>query len=150
MRPGTLLLTMTTRRLIAVAIVLALAAPFALFAGDAPQNPRAAALILDYGRGVEKHYTSLPCPAGTTVMDLLESARDLPAPLGLTLDAVGSGERAFVRAIDGLRNEGGGRNARNWIFSVNSVQAQRGAGVTVASAGDVVRWRFGPYNMDQD
>lgn len=104
---------------------------------------KAVSLVVDYGDGVEKHFTRLTHAEGMTVFAVLKAASGHPR--GITLDATGSGETAFVRGIDGLANEGGGGSKHNWQFEVNGEFAKRGSGVYVLSPGDRVRWFFGPW-----
>jgi len=103
---------------------------------------RTVSLILTYTEGVEKHYTMIPWSNEMTVLDAMKHAAAMPAPMGLTLDVTGGGETAFVRAIDGLRNEGGGRGARNWTYRVNDEPARASAGVVTLKPNDTVRWTF--------
>lgn len=110
---------------------------------------RTVSLILTYTEGVEKHYTLIPWTKGMTALDALKHAKAMPAPMGLTLDFTGSGETAFVRAIDGLRNEGGGNGARNWTYTVNDELAKASAGVVTLNPGDTVRWTYAGSPFDR-
>ena len=105
-------------------------------------------LIIDYGSGVEKHWTQIEWVDGITALGAMEQASNLPDPLALEIDVRGKGTMAFVRSIDGMNNEGGGAVKRNWIFRVNGELASQSCGVTVLETGDVVRWTFGKYKMD--
>jgi len=114
--------------------------------GEAPS----VRLVIDYGSGVEKHFTRIAHRPGITVFEAMRAARELPEPLGLRFEHTGSGERVFVRSIDGLANQGAGENHRNWTYEVNGEGARVGCGARTLARGDVVRWRFGPYNMGDD
>jgi hypothetical protein len=54
----------------------------------------------------------------------------------------GTGESAFVTAIDDIRNEGA--DGQNWTYSVNDQSADRSFAVYKLKAGDRVLWTFGP------
>lgn len=112
----------------------------------APAAPTTVRLVIDYGEGVEKHYSALPHRPGMTVADLLKDASALPPPRGLAFDASGSGERFFVKAIDGLANEGAGKTARNWIYALDGEMGKVSAGVAKVDAGAKVHWRFRAYD----
>jgi uncharacterized protein DUF4430 len=42
-----------------------------------------------------------------------------------------------------VKNEGGGAQSRNWLFSVNDAESEVGAGAALLKPGDVILWRFG-------
>lgn len=109
-------------------------------AGDAVRTVR---LEIDYGNGVEKHYTALVWRAGMTVLDALRAAAELRP--GLELRSTGSGETAFVTSIDGFENSSGA-GGRNWVYTVNGELARQSCGLQRLSAGDVVRWKFDSWN----
>lgn len=124
-----------------------------LGAGIAPPDARAQAtrsdamvrsveLVIDYGEDVQKVYGLVPWKPDMTVQDVLNHARGLPAPRGLAYQSNGTGERAFLTSIDGLANEGGGAERKNWIFEVNGVMGQSSFGVARVQAGDKIGWRF--------
>ncbi len=81
-----------------------------------------------------------------TVLDALQLATKIASPRALTFDATGSGEMTLVTAIAGVKNEGGGKEARNWQFWVNDQFATRGVGATVIQPGDRITWAFMPWN----
>jgi len=97
-------------------------------------------LIVDYGDGVEKHFTKLPYRAGMSVGDALQLARNHRRGIQVTLR--GSGSTAFLSAIDGLSNEG---NGKNWTYHVNGKMPDHSFAVHKIAAGDVILWRFGKY-----
>lgn len=97
-------------------------------------------LVIHYGDGVEKHFTSVPWKSGFTVLDALAWADNHPR--GIELRRSGSGERTMITGIDDLSNEGGGAQSRNWVFHVNGKVATQGSGLYQLQAGDDVVWRF--------
>ena len=107
------------------------------------QKPQTVKLVVNYGDGVEKHFTALPWREGMTVLDLMKQAREHPR--GIKFEHAGEGEKAFLSAIDGVSNEGGGRN---WIYRVNGEVGDRSFAVMPIAAGDVTNWTFGPYGDD--
>jgi hypothetical protein len=141
-----------TRRALLITALLALTlctlAPTFLRAEPDPAAPSSIRLVISYGDGVEKHFTALPFKEGMTVLDAMTLAQ--AHPRGIKLDVAGSGERAFLKSIDGLANEGGGKGARNWLYSVNGKMADRGSGVMTLNPGDTVLWSFGPPKTHGD
>lgn len=103
-------------------------------------------LTIDYGDGVEKSFTQLPWREGTTVLDLLTAAAKHPR--GVKFQQRGSGSTAFIREIDGLANQGAGRDSRNWLFTVNSKMSEVGCGACPVGRTDHVRWRFAAARPD--
>jgi hypothetical protein len=97
-------------------------------------------VIVDYGDGVQKHFTALAWKEGQTVLDALRSAE--AHPRGIQLEVSGTGAKAFLMKIDNLENEGRGRN---WIYRVNGKKADSGMGVRQLAAGDSVLWSFEKY-----
>lgn len=121
----------------------------ALLAGTIECLPAAEAkpavkLVVDYGDGVQVHYTALPWQAGMTVVDALTAAQKHPH--GLKLTQKGKGASALITEIGGLKNEGSGKN---WLFSVNGKEADVGAGGYELNAGDTVLWEFKAYEYNQ-
>ena len=90
-------------------------------AEDAAKTVR---LTIDYGDGVQKVFSGLAWSEKLTVLATLEAATRHPR--GIKLAHRGSGATAFVTAIDGLKNEGRGRN---WTYQVNDKRADRSCGV---------------------
>jgi hypothetical protein len=119
-------------------IALALAVPAIGGAILVAQEPAAAVrLIVDYGDGVQKHFTALPWKAEMTVLDAMKAAQEHPR--GVKLQYRGSGATAFLTQIDDVKNEGAGRN---WVYRVNDQLAERSFGVFPLKAGDTVLWKF--------
>jgi hypothetical protein len=103
-------------------------------------RPMPVRLIVDYGDGVEKHFTRIPWREEMTVLDALKKAQDHPR--GIRVRWRGQGKTAFVTRIDDLENEGQGSN---WIFRVNGKLARQSCGSRTVKPGDTILWRFGAY-----
>src|SRR5262245_64864945 len=74
-------------------------------------------LVVDYGDGVIKTITDLPWAKGSTVLDVMNAAKDRPH--GITFSYSGSGASALLTRIDDVANEGGGGAKKNWQLWVN-------------------------------
>ncbi len=135
-------------RLPAMMAAGAMVALFAVvgIAGAESQTPKTVRLVVDYGDGVEKHFTSVPWKRGMTVLDAMEHARK--SPHGIQFEHKGRGETALLTRIDDLKNEGGGRNKKNWIFWVDDKAAVKSFGIHRLEKGAVVRWKFTTYKFD--
>ena len=97
-------------------------------------------LVIDYGNGARKIFSSIAWRPGMTVLDAMEQVRGTPP--GAHFVYSGSGAAAFLSEIDSVRNEGGGADKRNWLYWVNMQLGQVGFGAYVLRIGDVVFWRF--------
>lgn len=97
-------------------------------------------MVVDYGDGVEKHFTKLVWHEKMTVQDALRAAEKHPR--GIKTQQRGQGATAFLTQIDDLENEGRGRN---WVYRVNDKLADRSFAVYALQPGDTVLWRFGEY-----
>jgi hypothetical protein len=96
-------------------------------------------LVVDYGDGVIKTITALPWAKGSTVLDVMNAAKDRPH--GITFSYSGSGASAFLTRIDDVANEGGGAK-KNWQLWINTSYADKSFGVYEVQPLDVVFWRF--------
>ncbi len=76
-----------------------------------------------------------------TVLDVLVQAESQ----GINSVIEGQGEGAMIKSIQGIKNEGGGKEAKNWIFYVNKKQANVSCAVYSLKPGDVIRWSFEKY-----
>ncbi len=94
-------------------------------------------LVVDYGDGVQKHFTQLEWREKMTVEDALNQAA--AHPRGIRIETRGRADTAFLTAIDDVKNEGSGRN---WLYKVNGEKADRSIGIMPLSAGDAVLWEF--------
>lgn len=108
-------------------------------AQDQSKEPAAAVvrLTIDYGDGVEKHFTRIPWREGMTALDTLVEAKKHAR--GVQFEHRGSGETAFVTQIDDLKNEG---NGRNWLYRVNDQPGTTSSGIFKLSRDDRVLWKF--------
>jgi hypothetical protein len=97
-------------------------------------------LVVDYGDGVIKTITGLPWAKGSTVLDVMNAAKDRPH--GISFSYTGSGASAFLTRIDDVANEGGAAAKKNWQLWVNTSYADKSFGVYEVQPLDVVFWRF--------
>jgi hypothetical protein len=128
-----------TRRAAAIllaAMLLAIAAA----SDQAHAQSASVRLVVDYGDGVIKTITDLPWAKGSTVLDVMNAAKDRPH--GVTFSYSGSGASALLTRIDDVANEGGGGAKKNWQLWVNTNYADRSFGVYEVQPLDVVFWRF--------
>ena len=122
--------------LLLAAMLLAVAA-----AGDRAHAQSASVrLVVDYGDGVIKTITDLPWAKGSTVLDVMNAAKDRPH--GITFSYSGSGASAFLTRIDDVANEGGAAAKKNWQLWVNTSYADRSFGVYALhdASREVTRW----------
>ena len=111
------------------------------------QSSQTIELRVDYSDGVEKRMV-LPFQSGMTVFDVLSEAQQNPH--GLKFSYTGSNGPAqnfFLRQIDDVKNESGGKNARNWVFWVNNDFADRGFGTCKIAVNDHVLWKFDTFHQ---
>ncbi len=101
---------------------------------------------MDYGDGVEIRFKALPWHKGMTVLDALTAAGKHPR--GITFAQRGSGGSAMITQIDDAKNEGGGRQSKNWLYYVNEEQATKSAGKQTLEPGDVALWKFQVYQYN--
>jgi len=97
-------------------------------------------LIIDYGDGVQKHFTKLVWRNEMTVLDAMLAAQ--AHPRGVRFEHQGSAATALLTRIDDVKNEGRGRN---WLFRVNGKLADRSFGIVPLQPGDTILWRFEEY-----
>lgn len=126
-------LTRRSAAILLTALVLAAAG------GDRAQAQSATVrLVIDYGDGVIKTITDLPWTKGSTVLEVMNTAKSRPH--GISFGYTGSGASAFVTQIDDIANEGGGK--KNWQLWVNTSYADKSFAVHDVQPLDVVFWRF--------
>ena len=107
--------------------------------GDRAQAQSATVrLVIDYGDGVIKTITGLPWTKGSTVLDVMNTAKSRPH--GISFGYTGNGASAFLTQIDDVVNEGGGK--KNWQLWVNTSYADKSFAVYDVQPLDVVFWRF--------
>jgi hypothetical protein len=97
---------------------------------------------VDFSDGAQKQI-AVPWRAEMTVLDAIRAAEKHPR--GIACKVRFSGESAFVDAIDGLSNQGGGAGAKNWVYRVNGDFAHDSCGIHKLKPADVVLWNFGSY-----
>ena len=97
-------------------------------------------LVVDYGDGVIKTIAGLPWAKGSTVLDVMNAAKDRPH--GISFSYSGSVASAFLTRIDDIANEGGAATKKNWQLWVNTSYADKSFGVYEVQPLDVVFWRF--------
>lgn len=82
--------------------------------------------------------TSVDVMEGDTVLDVLKRST---ASHGIEMQYIGEGPTVYVEGIDNVyefdRGQGSG-----WMYSVNGIFPNRGAGVIKLVPGDVVEWRY--------
>jgi hypothetical protein len=139
--PGRLVSGSPDRRILGKRLVLICLALACLLAhptsAAADEQTNVVRLAIDYGDGVEKHFTALAWREGMSVLDATKAAQEHPR--GIKFQFRGSGETAFLTQIDDLKNEGRGRN---WIYRVNGELAERSFAAIKLAAGDTVLWKF--------
>ena len=97
-------------------------------------------VIVDYGDGVQKHFTALPWKSGMTALDAMKLSQQHPRGIRFTMR--GKGARGFLTSIDGLKNDG---KSRNWIYRLNGKLGDRSFAIQPLKAGDAILWKFGEY-----
>ncbi len=130
------------RRRFAAASMALLALSAALLAAETKKST--VRLVIDYGDGVEVHFTALDWHGGMTALDALAAAQ--AHSHGVAFAQRGSGDTALVIKIGDLKNEG---NGRNWIYSVNDKMGEVSAGARTLKPGDAVLWKFQKYDYNQ-
>jgi len=103
----------------------------------AKNDPRPKVILtVDYGGGRRTAFAPIEWHDGMTVADLMATWTNI------AIKQKGSGESAFVTAIDDVENQGADSN--NWIYSVNGQVADRSFAVYKLKPDDHVLWTFGP------
>lgn len=102
-----------------------------------PDRTNKVTIVIDYGDGVEKHFTAISWKKGMTVLAGMQAAQ--AHPRGIRFEHRGQGATALLTKIDDLANEG---KQRNWLYRVNGKLANQSFGVQEMQAGDTVLWRF--------
>ncbi len=151
---GTIMLnsSLPTRRRWLITIVMVALAAIASLSGPssrvlaAEPAPATVRLVVDYGDGVQVHFTALSWREGMTVLDALTAAK--AHRHGISFVHHGSGSTAMVTKIGDLKNEGGSGQSKNWLYSVNDKPGEVGAGVAKLKPGDVVLWKFQTYDYN--
>jgi hypothetical protein len=100
-------------------------------------------LVVDYGDGVQKHFTQLQWREGMTVFDVMQAA--MRHRRGVRVKYRGKGATLLVTEIDEQKSEAAGAGSRNWIYRINGQLGERSAGIAPVKAGDTVLWSFETY-----
>ncbi len=125
-----------SRRILLICFAsLALAVP--IYSSAAEPETKTVQLIVDFGDGVQKHFTKLEWKDGMTVLAAVQQAAKHSR--GIKPAVQGSGEFTLLISIDDLKNEG---NGKNWLYRVNGKLADKSCGIQKLSAGDIVTWQF--------
>ena len=126
--------------MVVIATLLLVGGKPAATGADDPVPAAIVQLMIDYGDGVEKHFTRLRWREGMTVLDVLAEAGKQPR--GIRFEHRGEGETAFVSQIDDLKNQGKGRN---WMFQVNDKAGTTSCGIHKVTKDDRILWKFATY-----
>jgi len=89
-------------------------------------------------------FADIPWSPGMTVLQVMDAAED--ADGALSFDYSGSGATALLSAIDGVENQGAGRDAKNWVYWVEDRFATRSFALAEVRPGETVTWRFTSYD----
>ena len=81
----------------------------------------------------------LPLSVATTVEDLMDEAANCSPTI--TYTSVGSGDSAYLTAIDGVESNQG-ENGYYWVYFVNGQMPSVGFGAYKLSNGDSVAWDY--------
>ena len=127
----------------AVGLLWSIASPAVAADQDAAKTVQ---MVVDFGDGVEIHFTRLPWKEGQTVADAvaLTDAR----PHGAKFTRIGAGETMLVTQIGDVKNEGGGADRRNWLYQLNGKLAENGIGAQTLAPGDIVLWKFNRHEYN--
>ena len=109
-------------------------------AGEEPAAAKAAkqvSVVIDYGDGMQKHFTSIAWKEGQTVLDAMNAVQKHPR--GIRFEFKGSGASAMLTKIDDLANEGRGRN---WMYRINGKRGESSFGIRELADRDSVLWKF--------
>ena len=106
-----------------------------------PKKPNVR-LTVDYGDGAQKCYPRIPWSKKMTAFDATRWAAQHPR--GIKLVKRGQGSTTLVTQIDDLKNGGGG-DAKNWIFRVNGKMGDKSCAVFSVRPGDRILWSFERY-----
>jgi uncharacterized 2Fe-2S/4Fe-4S cluster protein (DUF4445 family) len=131
-------LSTVSSTVISTFLALLLCGHFQPILGEDVPQPQASkvVLVVDYGDGVQKRI-AIEAKERMTVLDALTAAAEHPR--GIKFKHRGSGETAFVTAIDDCENEGSGRN---WTYRVGDKRATKSCGVQEISGGETITWSY--------
>jgi len=101
---------------------------------------------VDFGDGFEANFTQLEWKKGMSVDEAIATAN--AHAHGIKFTRIGAGETALITQIGDVKNEGAGRDRRNWLYWLNGKLADVGIGAQTLEPGDVVLWRFERYDYN--
>lgn len=107
------------------------------------KTTKTVSLTVDYGNGFERRYTALNWTENMTALDATRLASKHKQ--GFTIRVKGSGATAFVDSIDGIENQGQGKN---WMYRVNGKKGDRSSGIYKLRDKDVVKWTFEVFDAN--
>lgn len=109
-------------------------------------------VVIDYPDGTQVHYTRVdmldvkPEDGTWTALEVMQTAAKQEGTRALKFASRGSETTAFVTAIGGVANEGGGEGKNSWQFWINDEYAKQGIGSARLKPGDRLTWAFLPYS----
>jgi Domain of unknown function (DUF4430) len=110
-------------------------------------------VVVDFGDGTQVHYTRVDMvdvkadEDGTwSALEVMETAEKQEGPRKLRFASRGRGTTAFLTAIGGVANEGGGDDKRSWQYWINDEYGKVGMGSARLKPGDRLTWAFLPYS----
>ena len=98
-------------------------------------------LVIDFGDGVEKHFTQLQWKDKMTVFDAMQLARKHRR--GIQYEHRGKGATLLLTQIDDVKNQGSA--GKNWIYRVNQKVGDRSIAIYPVKSGDTILWKFETY-----
>lgn len=102
----------------------------------------AVGLTVEWNRDERLPLFEVQWTPGMTVRDLMLDAQKAGE---LTFEESGEDDAAMLTAISGTKNEGGGTDGFNWTFRVNGTMGDKSFAIYELQKGDIVSWKFGPY-----
>jgi len=111
--------------------------PWTAPAGDAAGTVE---MVVETAPGERRVYENLAWQPGMTVLHALQQAKKEAA--GPQFTTQGEGANTMVVEIAGFRNEGGGAEAKNWLFFQNGEPVFASCAVQAVEPGDTILWKF--------
>lgn len=130
-----------------IGLLALLVCGFGLVSAPAPSHAaddtksRHLRLVIDFGDGVEKHFTQLQWKDKMTVLDAMQLARQHRR--GIRFEHRGKGATLLLTQIDDVKNQGS--DGRNWIYRVNEKVGDRSIAIYPLKSGDTILWKFETY-----
>ena len=124
-----------------------------LFADPLPaaqaDSSKSVDLTIQLPNGNPKHFT-LPYRSGMTVFDAMTEAQGQPG--GIHFEYQGARRdpsTLLLVSIDGVANQGGGADKRNWTYRVNSLLGDRSFGVCKIAPSAHILWQFDIFHPNE-